>query len=63
MVLGMKRKKKKRKIVTDEKKENEINSSNFQAQFYIKQTIKMNVNIISLIKSQSIINFNVRLYF
>lgn len=40
MVLGMKRKKKKRKIVTDEKKENEINSSNIQAQFYIKQTIK-----------------------
>lgn len=63
LVLGMKRKNKKSKILFDDKKENEINSSNIQTQCSIKQTKNKNVNKISLIKSQSIINSDVSLYF
>jgi hypothetical protein len=59
----MKRKNKKTKILVDDKKENEINSSNIQTQCSIKQTKNKNVNKISLIKSQSIINSDVSLYF
>ena len=58
-----KEKEKKTKILVDDKKENEINSSNIQTQCSIKQTKNKNVNKISLIKSQSIINSDVSLYF
>ena len=43
IVLGMKRKNKKTKILVDDKKENEINSSNIQTQCSIKQTKNKNV--------------------
>ena len=59
----MKRKNKKTQISIDNKKENEINYSNIQTECSIKQDINKIVNKNVLIKSESIINFNVREYF
>ena len=60
IVIGMKRKNKKTQISIDNKKENEINYSNIQTECSIKQDINKIVNKNVLIKSESIINFNVR---
>ena len=56
----MKRKNKKTQISIDNKKENKINYSNIQTECSIKQDINKIVNKNVLIKSESIINFNVR---